>query len=66
MELGGVEPDTAAAVHRKRLGFCRLRASGTLSHRTGCYTETIRYNERIGLMLRTGRSDGDRLTAKIT
>ena len=31
---------------------------GTLSHRTGCHIETIRYYERIGLMPRTARSDG--------
>ena len=31
---------------------------GTLSHRTDCNIETIRYYERIGLMPRTARSDG--------
>jgi len=31
---------------------------GTLSERTGCNIETIRYYERIGLMPRTARSDG--------
>ena len=31
---------------------------GTLSERTGCHIETIRYYERIGLMPRTARSDG--------
>lgn len=31
---------------------------GTLSDRTGCNIETIRYYERIGLMPRTARSDG--------
>src|SRR5262245_43704187 len=31
---------------------------GTLSERTGCNVETIRYYERIGLMPRTARSDG--------
>ena len=31
---------------------------GTLSERTGCHIETIRYYERIGLMPRTARSNG--------
>ena len=31
---------------------------GTLSARTGCHIETIRYYERIGLMPRTARSEG--------
>jgi MerR family mercuric resistance operon transcriptional regulator len=31
---------------------------GTLSERTGCHIETIRYYERIGLMPRTARSEG--------
>ncbi len=31
---------------------------GTLSARTGCNIETIRYYERIGLMPRTARSEG--------
>ena len=31
---------------------------GTLSDRTGCNIETIRYYERIGLMPRTARTDG--------
>jgi MerR family mercuric resistance operon transcriptional regulator len=31
---------------------------GTLSDRTGCNIETIRYYERIGLMPRAARSDG--------
>ena len=31
---------------------------GTLSERTGCHIETIRYYERIGLMPRAARSDG--------
>jgi MerR family transcriptional regulator, mercuric resistance operon regulatory protein len=31
---------------------------GTLSERTGCHIETVRYYERIGLMPRTARSEG--------
>ncbi len=31
---------------------------GTLSERTGCHIETIRYYERIGLMPRTARTEG--------
>ena len=31
---------------------------GTLSERTGCHIETIRYYERIGLIPRTARSEG--------
>src|SRR5215510_60485 len=43
---------------RQTPGTATRLTIGTLSERTGCNIETIRYYERIGLMPRTARSDG--------
>ena len=43
---------------RQARGMPARLTIGTLSERTGCHIETIRYYERIGLMPRTARSDG--------
>ncbi|HEV8439532.1 MAG TPA: helix-turn-helix domain-containing protein [Methylomirabilota bacterium] len=45
-------------MRRQPYGTATRLPIGTLSERTGCNIETIRYYERIGLMPRTGRSDG--------
>jgi MerR family mercuric resistance operon transcriptional regulator len=43
---------------QQTLGTATRLTIGTLSERTGCNIETIRYYERIGLMPRTARSGG--------
>ena len=45
-------------MRREHAGMSPRLTIGTLSDRTGCHIETIRYYERIGLMPRTARSEG--------
>ena len=45
-------------MRRQSPGMPARLTIGTLSERTGCHIETIRYYERIGLIPRIARSDG--------